>query len=159
MRSFWLPSPCSAHEHEINTNCFIVFDLEYFVASRQWTFLLQFLFKDDRQGSDHTCCTKSNMCYFFWDSTNTMLSVLFAAEAGYTIKENSDKEKSFCQGKLPFCWCKLIFCQQKLRNAFFASTFSCRRKKIWIARVDDSILVNDGMIITLIFVHIELFSI
>ena len=45
-----------------------------------------------------------------------MLSVLFAAEAGYTTKENSDKEKSFCWGKLPFCWCKLIFCQQKIEK-------------------------------------------
>ena len=32
-------------------------------------------------------------------SINTMLSVLFATEACYTIKENNNKEKSFCREK------------------------------------------------------------
>ena len=45
-----------------------------------------------------------------------MLSVFFAAEACYTIKENNNKEKSFCQRKLPFYW-------RKLRKAYFATTF------------------------------------
>ena len=60
-------------------------------------------------------CTKTNKCYFLWESISNMLSVLFATEAWYTIKENN-REKSFCQGKLPFFWHKLPFCQLKLRK-------------------------------------------
>ena len=51
-----------------------------------------------------------------------MLSVLFATEACYTIKENN-KEKSFCWGKLPFYWRKLPFCWQKLRKSYFVLAF------------------------------------
>ena len=58
-----------------------------------------------------------------------MLSVLFATEAGYTIKENNNKEKSFCRVKLPFCRRKLAFCRRKLKKTFFASAFSYRGKK------------------------------
>ena len=50
-----------------------------------------------------------------------MLSVLFATETCYPIKENNNKEKSFCRGKLPFCRRRLLF--------------SCQGKKIRIARV------------------------
>ena len=86
-----------------------------------------------------------------------MLSDLVATEACYTIKENNNKEKLFCWGKLPFCphklpfavknWKlfyiaffffyqhKLPFWQQKLSKAYFASAFSCQGEKIWIARV------------------------
>ena len=60
-----------------------------------------------------------------------MLSVLFATEACYTIKENNNNnnnndniEKSFCQGKLAFYRHKLSFFWPKLRKAYFASVFS-----------------------------------
>ena len=55
-------------------------------------------------------------CYFLWESINTMLSVLFATEACYTIKENNNKEKLLYQPKLPFYWRKLI-------KAYFATAF------------------------------------
>ena len=32
-----------------------------------------------------------------------MLSVLFATESCYMIKENNNKEKSFYRAKIPFC--------------------------------------------------------
>ena len=89
------------------------------------------------------------MCYFLWQSTNTLLSALFATEARYTMKQNNNKEKSlsklpFCRRKLPFCWWKLRkacfasafftggnyhFFRCKLRKAYFASAFSYRGKK------------------------------
>ena len=37
-----------------------------------------------------------------------MLSVLFAIEACYTIKENINKEKPFCRRKLPFLLAKIV---------------------------------------------------
>ena len=53
-----------------------------------------------------------------------MLSVLFATEACYTIKQNNNNnnnnnnnKKSFCRGKLPFC-------RQKLNKAYFALAFA-----------------------------------
>ena len=79
-----------------------VFDLEYFVASRQWPIFFCLSSNDDRHGRDHIYWIKTNMCYFLLESINTMLSVLFATEACYTIKENNSKEKPFCRGKLPF---------------------------------------------------------
>ena len=50
-----------------------------------------------------------------------MLSVLFETEVCSTIKENTNEEKSFCRGKLPFCQRKLLFHWRKLRKAYFAS--------------------------------------
>ena len=44
-----------------------------------------------------------------------MLSVLFATEACYTIKEINNKES--------FCRARLSFCRQKLRKNYFASAF------------------------------------
>ena len=55
--------------------------------------------------------------------------VLLATEACYTIKENDNKEKSFCQEKLPFCQCKLQFYWHKLREVCFVPAFSCPCKK------------------------------
>ena len=64
------------------------------------------------------------MCYFWWESISTMLSVSFATETCYMIKEINKKiKKSFCRSKSPFCQCKLLFCWQKLRKIYFASTF------------------------------------
>lgn len=57
-----------------------------------------------------------------------MLSVLFAAEACYIIKGNN-KEKSFCQGKLPLCRHKLPFCWWKMRKAYFVLIFFCSGKR------------------------------
>ena len=54
------------------------------------------------------------MCYFLWQSTNTLLSVLFATEARYKMKQNNNKEKSL--SKLPLCRRKLPFCWRKLRK-------------------------------------------
>ena len=48
-----------------------------------------------------------------------MLSVLFATETWYTIKENN-REKSFCQGKLPFCQLKLRKVEAKNLNFNYA---------------------------------------
>ena len=45
-------------------------------------------------------------------SINSMLSVLFATESCYTVKENNNKENSLCQRKLPFYW-------RKLREEYF----------------------------------------
>ena len=56
------------------------------------------------------------MCYFLEESTNTMLSVLFATEDYYTIKEINNVEESFCQRKLLFWW-------QKFRKTYFALAF------------------------------------
>ena len=50
-----------------------------------------------------------------------MLSVSFETEVCPTIKENTNEEKSFCRGKLPFCQRKLLFHWRKLRKAYFAS--------------------------------------
>ena len=58
-----------------------------------------------------------------------MLSVLFETEVCSTIKENTNEEKSFCRGKLPFCQRKLLFHWRKLRKAYFASTLSWQAKK------------------------------
>ena len=49
-----------------------------------------------------------------------MLSVLFETEVCSTIKENTNEEKSFCRGTLPFCQRKL-FHWRILRKAYFAS--------------------------------------
>ena len=57
-----------------------------------------------------------------------MLSFLFAAEACDTIKENNIKEKSFRQGKLPFCRQKLRFCWRKLRKAYCIDIFFVAQK-------------------------------
>lgn len=136
----------SAHMHEIGTSCFTVLDLEYFIGFRQSPFFFYLSFEDDRHGSGLTYCTNTNMCYFLWESINSILSVLFAIEAFYTKKENNNKEKSFYRRKLTFCWRKLplrkaylasaFFCRRKLpfwrrklRKAFFATAFSCQRKK------------------------------
>ena len=57
-------------------------------------------------------CTETNMCRFLWESINR-LSVLFATETCYTIKENNNREKLFCRGKLPFLLVKIekrLFC-------------------------------------------------
>ena len=54
--------------------------------------------------------------------------IRFATEDCYSIKENNNKEKSFCQGKLSLCRRKLPFCWQKLRKAYFASAFFCWHK-------------------------------
>ena len=78
--------------------------------------------KGDRRCCDLTYCTKTNKGYLLWESTNTLLSVLFATEACYLIKDNN-KEKSFCWDKLTFCLCKLPFCWRKLRKACFALAF------------------------------------
>ena len=87
---FYFLYPCSAHLHEKGASWLIMFDLEYFVASRQlpsFSFLLKMI---DVPGIILTA-----------PRLNTMLSVLFATEAFYTIKENN-KETSICRGKLPF---------------------------------------------------------
>ena len=97
---FYFLYPCSAHLHETGASCLIVLDLEYFLASRQWPFLFWLPSKEDRHGRDDIYCTKTNIYYFLWESINTALSVLFATESSHTIKENNNKEKSFCQGKI-----------------------------------------------------------
>ena len=70
--------------------------------------------KTDIAGIKHiaqrlTCVTSYEkvwtLCYQFY------LLLKFAIQQ----KENSNKEKSFCQGKLPFLRHKLPFCWQKLR--------------------------------------------
>ena len=75
---FYFLYPRSAHLHETGTGSLIVINLEYFVASRQWPFFFQLPSKDDRYGRNHTYNTKTNVCYFLWESTNIMLSALFA---------------------------------------------------------------------------------
>ena len=52
-----------------------------------------------------------------------MLSVLFATKSCYLTKENNNKEKSYCLGKLPLCRRKLPFCWQELRKVYFALAF------------------------------------
>ena len=90
-------------------------------------------------------CTKTNICYFLWESINIVLSVLFATEACYTIKEHSNKEKSFWWGRLLFfageSWEKPILrlhfflpaqitiLPTQISKAYFALAFSCREKK------------------------------
>ena len=70
-----------------------------------------------------------------------MLSVLFAPEACYTIKENNNNnnndniKKLFCQGKLAFYRRKLSFFWPKLRKAYFVSVFFCRRKLPFCRRI------------------------
>ena len=63
------------------------------------------------------------MCYFLEESTNTMLSVLFATEDYYTIKEINNVEESFCRRRLSFCQRKLLFWWQKFRKTYFALAF------------------------------------
>ena len=41
------------------------------------------------------------MCYFLWESTNSMLSVLFATETCYMTKENN-KENHFAEASYHF---------------------------------------------------------
>ena len=67
-----------------------MFDLEYFVASRH---LLSFSFLLNMIDVAGIILTAPRL--------NTMLSVLFATEPFYTIKENN-KETSICRGKLQF---------------------------------------------------------
>ena len=54
-----------------------------------------------------------------------MLIFIFVTEACYTVKENNNnnnnKEKSFRQGKLPFCW-------RKLRKAYCIDIFFVMQK-------------------------------
>ena len=75
---FYFLYPWSAHLHETGTGSLIVINLEYFVASRQWPFFFQLPSKDDRYGRDHIYNAKTNVCYFLWESTNIVLSALFA---------------------------------------------------------------------------------
>ena len=104
---FYFFYTCSVYLQKIGTSCLILLNLEYFVASRQWLFFFQLPSKDDRHVRNHTYCIKTNICYFLWESINIVLSVLFANEAYFTIKENNNKEKSFYWGQLPFCQRKL----------------------------------------------------
>ena len=82
--------PCSAHLYEKGASWLIMFDLEYFVASRH---LLSFSFLLNMIDVAGIILTAPRL--------NTMLSVLFATEPFYTIKENN-KETSICRGKLQF---------------------------------------------------------
>ena len=77
---------------------------------------------------DDMYCTKTNMCYFSWESINSMLSVLFATETCSTIKENNTKEKLFCRGKLPFCWHKSSFCCENWEKLILYQYFFCQHK-------------------------------
>ena len=52
-----------------------------------------------------------------------MLSVLFATEDYYTIKEINNVEESFCRRRLSFCQRKLLFWWQKFRKTYFALVF------------------------------------
>ena len=95
--------PCSVHLHEIGSSCLIVLNLEYFVTSRQRYFLFNFFLKmTDMAGTIPVA--QRLTCYFWWKSINTILSVLFATEACYTIKENNNIEKSFDRSKLTILW-------------------------------------------------------
>ena len=48
-----------------------------------------------------------------------MLSVSFATEACYMIKEINKKiKKSFCRSKSPFCQCKLLLSEMFLDSLF-----------------------------------------
>ena len=62
-------------------------------------------------------------CVLFLMRKYKHYALRFTIEDCYTVKENNSKEKSFCQGELPFWKCKLLFCWQKLRKTYFASAF------------------------------------
>ena len=72
---FYFLYPCSPHLREIGTSCLAVISLEYFVASRQWTFFFELPFKDDRHDRDHTYCTKTKKSHILKQTCSWKLQV------------------------------------------------------------------------------------
>ena len=76
-----------------------VLDLEYFVVSSQWPFFFWLPSKDDIHGRNHTYYTKTNMCYFLWESINRCYQIYYWL---LLYDKRNNREKSFCQASYHF---------------------------------------------------------
>lgn len=100
-----------------------------FVGSMQWTFFFWLSSEDDRHGRDHTYCIKTNMCYFLWESIKHMLSIFFAIELCYKIKENNNIEKIILPRPVTILPMSIAILQAKIEKSLFCISIFLPRPK------------------------------